>query len=88
MTEAMTLMEDFIANAKVDKDAYDKYVGIVEKVNVDELAVELVKFLKAEYPGLLAQRYEVSEENDIIELILSLIHIYPRRGFPVRVLQI
>ena len=36
---------------------------------VDELAVELVKFLKAEYPGLLAQRYEVSEENDIIELI-------------------
>ena len=30
---------------------------------------ELVKFLKAEYPGLLAQRYEVSEENDIIELI-------------------
>ena len=28
-----------------------------------------VKFLKAEYPGLLAQRYEVSEENDIIELI-------------------
>lgn len=31
--------------------------------------MELVKFLKAEYPGLLAQRYEVSEENDIIELI-------------------
>ena len=40
-----------------------------EILNVDELAVELVKFLKAEYPGLLAQRYEVSEENDIIELI-------------------
>ena len=37
-----------------------------EILNVDELAVELVKFLKAEYPGLLAQRYEVSEENDII----------------------
>ena len=36
-------------------------------LHVDELAVELVKFLKAEYPGLLAQRYEVSEENDIIE---------------------
>lgn len=33
-----------------------------EILNVDELAVELVKFLKAEYPGLLAQRYEVSEE--------------------------
>ena len=41
-----------------------------EILNVDELAVELVKFLKAEYPGLLAQRYEVSEENDIIELIV------------------
>ena len=40
-----------------------------EILNVDELAVELVKFLKAEYPGLLAQRYDVSEENDIIELI-------------------
>lgn len=40
-----------------------------EILNVDELAVELVKFIKAEYPGLLAQRYEVSEENDIIELI-------------------
>ena len=40
-----------------------------EILNVDELAVELVKFLKAEYPGLLAQRYEVNEENDIIELI-------------------
>lgn len=40
-----------------------------EILNVDELAVELVKFLKAEYPGLLAQRYEVSEKNDIIELI-------------------
>ena len=26
-----------------------------EILNVDELAVELVKFLKAEYPGLLAQ---------------------------------
>ena len=36
-----------------------------EILNVDELAVELVKFIKAEYPGLLAQRYEVSEENDI-----------------------
>ena len=40
-----------------------------QTVGLDELAVELVKFLKAEYPGLLAQRYEVSEENDIIELI-------------------
>ena len=40
-----------------------------EILNVDELAVELVKFLKAEYPGLLAQRYEGTEENDIIEII-------------------
>ncbi len=39
-----------------------------EILNVDELAVELVSS-EAEYPGLWAERYEVSEENDIIELI-------------------
>ena len=52
--------------------ALEGYVDIYlpdVKYYSDELAVELVKFLKAEYPGLLAQRYEVSEENDIIELI-------------------
>ena len=52
--------------------ALEGYVDIYlpdGKYYSDELAVELVKFLKAEYPGLLAQRYEVSEENDIIELI-------------------
>lgn len=35
MPQAMALMEDFIANMKVDKEAYDKYVGIVEKSRKD-----------------------------------------------------
>lgn len=35
MPQAVKLMEDFVANMKVDKEAYDKYVGIVEKSRKD-----------------------------------------------------
>lgn len=35
MPQAMALMEEFLANMKVDKEAYDKYVGIVEKSRKD-----------------------------------------------------
>lgn len=31
MTKAMTLLEDFLTNAKVDKEAFDNYVSLVEK---------------------------------------------------------
>lgn len=35
MSQAMALMEEFLANMTVDKDAYDKYVDIVEKSRKD-----------------------------------------------------
>lgn len=35
MPQAMKLMEDFLANAKADKEAYGKYVGIEEKSRKD-----------------------------------------------------
>lgn len=52
MTEAMTLMEDFIANAKVDKDAYDKYVGIVEKSRADNKLDQRVNFNRLQQYGM------------------------------------
>ena len=33
-----------------------------EILNTDELAVELIRFLRASYPGILAERYEIEEE--------------------------
>ena len=35
MPEAMALMEDFLANARVDTAAYTKYVGLIEKSRAD-----------------------------------------------------
>ena len=32
-----------------------------EILNTDELAVELIRFLKTQYPGILTERYEVEE---------------------------
>lgn len=52
MPEAMKLMEDFIANAKVDKDAYDKYVGIVEKSRADNKLKQRVNFSRLQYYGM------------------------------------
>ena len=52
MTEAMTLMEDFIANAKVDKEAYDKYVGIVEKSRADNKLDQRVNFNRLQQYGM------------------------------------
>ena len=54
MTEAMTLMEDFIANAKVDKEAYDKYVGIVEKSRADNKLDQRVNFNRLQQYGMYA----------------------------------
>lgn len=42
-----------------------------EILNVDELAVELVKFFKEDYPGLLAERYDIDEEKQIIDIIMQ-----------------
>lgn len=44
-----------------------------EIVHLDELAYELINFLRAEYPGLLEKRYEIeiAEEQDAYEIIKS-----------------
>ena len=43
-----------------------------EILNTDELAVELIKFLTAEYPGTLEGRYEVEEEQNPTDLLLQI----------------
>ncbi len=43
-----------------------------EILNVDELAVELIKFLIDSYPGLLSERYDVNESDDITDIIIEI----------------
>ena len=43
-----------------------------EIVNIDELAVELIKILKESYPGTLKERYEVNEESEITDIIFEI----------------
>lgn len=43
-----------------------------EILNVDELAVELIKFLIDIYPGLLSERYDVNESGDITDIIIEI----------------
>ena len=43
-----------------------------EILNVDELAVELIKFLIDSYPGLLSDRYDVNESGDITDIIIEI----------------
>ena len=40
-----------------------------EILNIDELSLELIKGLKEHYPGILASRYEVNEEQEPAELL-------------------
>lgn len=40
-----------------------------EILNIDELSIELIAILQKKYPGLLAQRYEVSEEQTPVEIL-------------------
>ena len=44
---------------------YLAFVGSIkdELLNIDELSLELIEILQANYPGVLAQRYEVVEEQ-------------------------
>ena len=46
-----------------------------EILNVDELAVELIKFLIDSYPGLLSERYDVNESGDITDIIIEIAKI-------------
>lgn len=38
-------------------------------LNVEELALEVLKFLTAEYPGILQQRYEIEESADLVQML-------------------
>lgn len=42
-----------------------------EILNIDELSLELITILKKNYPGLLAGRYEVSEEQSSAEILVE-----------------
>lgn len=43
-----------------------------EILNTDELAIELIKFLLKEYPGILSDRYELEEVNDPIQVLIGI----------------
>ena len=43
-----------------------------EILNTDELAVKLIGFLTAEYPGLLRERYEVGEDEESAEILMQI----------------
>ena len=47
------------------------FIGSIndEILNREELATELITFLKAQYPGLLSRRYELSEETEPIHVL-------------------
>ena len=55
MAEAMTLWEDFMANAKVDTAAYNKYVGVVEKVRADNKLSQDVNFSRLRLYGMYGE---------------------------------
>ena len=46
--------------------------GIRFHINTDELAVELIRFLKTQYPGILTERYEVEETQKETELLCGI----------------
>lgn len=48
-----------------------------EILNLDELALDTVKFLLEEYPGKLAERYQISEEQEALQVMEE---IASRRG--------
>ncbi len=41
-------------------------------LNIDELSVELIQYLKDEYPGILKERYEVDETQSNSEILLQI----------------
>ena len=55
MPEAMALMEDFIANAKVDTEAYDKYVGVELKSRADNKLDQGVNFSRLQRYGMYGE---------------------------------
>ncbi len=55
MAEAMALWEDFMANAKVDTAAYNKYVGIVEKARADNKLDQYINFSRLQQYGMYGE---------------------------------
>ncbi len=43
-----------------------------EILNTDELAIELIKFLVKEYPGVLAERYTIEEVENPIDILMKI----------------
>lgn len=43
-----------------------------EILNTDELAVQLIRFLTEEYPGLLGERFEVQEAQESAEVLMQI----------------
>lgn len=50
------------------------FIGSIkdEILNIDELAMELIKFLKENYPGVLAKRYELEEDKEDIDVLTGI----------------
>ena len=43
-----------------------------EILNIDELAVELIKYLVQSYPGILAERYTIEEVENPTDMLISI----------------
>ena len=43
-----------------------------EILNIDELSTELIKFLLKAYPGVLAERYDIEECEDAVEMLMRI----------------
>lgn len=43
-----------------------------EILNIDELSLELIKILVADYPGLLKERYQVEEDKEPVKILLQI----------------
>ena len=43
-----------------------------EILNIDELSTELIKFLLKAYPGVLAERYDIEECEDAVEMLMHI----------------
>ena len=43
-----------------------------EILNIDELAIELIRFLKMSYAGILAERYAVDESRELPDILCEI----------------
>lgn len=66
--EAMALLEDFLANAKPDKEAYDKYVELVEKARSDNKLNQQTNFQALYNYGVYGPYNPMRNVPDSVEL--------------------